>query len=138
MATTNSESAPAYGQLRLAAQDPEVEHSASGSNGFTVKFALEGTNLLELQDVLTPRLAGVGVERISRSGMTITLYGVEEGRESEVFHEVQSGIDDVNRARRAAADDAEDRRSATAAAGAISDARLKTVRESFRAARQTP
>jgi hypothetical protein len=134
----NPDSAPAYGKLRLAAKDPEVEHAASGSERFTVKFALEGTNLLELENALAPRLADVGVERISRSGMTITLYGVEHGREGEVFHEVQSGIDDVNRARRAAAEDAEGRRSATEAAGAVAEARLRDVRKSFQTARQTP
>jgi len=138
MATTSPDSATPSGQLRLAAKDPEVEHAASGSERFTVKFALEGTNLLELENALAPRLAGVGVERISRSGMTITLYGVEQGREGEVFHEVQAGIDEVNRTRRAAADDAEDRRSATEAAGAVADARLRSVREGFQTARQTP
>jgi hypothetical protein len=134
MATT-AQNGTRYRELTLADKDPEVEHSGSKSDRFSVTFGVEGTNLLELQNMLTPRLAGVGVERISRSGLTMTLYGVEQGREGEVFHEVAAAIDDVNRARRAAFSDAERRRSASEAANAASDVRLEEVRESFQAAR---
>jgi hypothetical protein len=137
MATVTSESGTPHGELRLADRDPEVTRSASGSDRFNVKFTLEGIDFLELQNVLTPRLAGVGVERMDRSGMTMMLYGIEQGREGEVLAEVEAAIDDVNRARKAAREDAEHQRSATEAADAVSEAQLQTVRDSFRSARQS-
>lgn len=137
MATVKSESATPHGELRLADRDPDVTHSASGSDRFNVKFTLEGVDVLELQNMLTPRLAGAGVERMSRSGMTVTLYGIEQGREGEVLAEVEGAIADVNRARKAAREDAEHQRSATDAAEAVSEAQLQTVRDSFRSARQS-
>jgi hypothetical protein len=135
MATTSSESANRYGRLRLADRDPEVE-PGSGSR-FNVKFAFEGTNLIEMQTALGPRLAAVGVARVTRSGMTITLYGVEQGREGDVFGAVQSALDDVNEARRVAQGDAEERRAASDAASAAADVRLEEVREGFHEARQS-
>ena len=123
-----------YGTLALADRNPEVEHSGSASGRFNVKFAIEGTNLLELQNVLTPRLAGVGVERVDRSGLTITLHGVEQGREGDVFHEVETAIDEVNQARAAAYAQAERRRSASEAADAAAEVQLQEVRASFQAA----
>jgi hypothetical protein len=68
MATITPEPATRDGQLRLADGDPEIKHSASGSDRFVVKFTLEGVHLLELQEALEPRLAGIGVERIHRFG----------------------------------------------------------------------
>jgi hypothetical protein len=100
-----------------------------------VKFTFKGTDLLQLQNVLAPRLAGIGVGRSSRVGMTITLYGVEEGRESEVLNEVQAAVDEVNRTRQAARENAEHERSSAEAAAAVSDAQLEAVRGSFRTAR---
>jgi hypothetical protein len=135
MAAVTSETA--HGELRLADKDLDITRSASGSDQFNVQFTLEGVNFLELQNVLTPCLAGVGVERIDRSGMTMTLYGVEQGREGEVLAEVEGAIADVNRARKAAREDAERQRSATEAADAISEAQLQTVRERFKAARKS-
>ena len=135
MATDTQESISPNGQLKLADRDLEVTHSASGSDRFNVKFTLTGINLLELQNVLAPRLAGVGVERLSRSGTTITLFGIEQGREAEVLSEVEGAIVDVNRARQAARDDAEHQRSVTEAADAVSEAQLQAVRDSFDAAR---
>jgi hypothetical protein len=131
MATTSPESANRYGRLRLVDRDPEVE-PGSGSR-FNVNFAFEGTNLIEMQTALGPRLAAIGVARVARSGMTITLYGVEQGRESDVFGAVQSALDEVNNARRVAQGDAEERRAASAAA----DVRLQEVREGFHEARQS-
>jgi hypothetical protein len=55
MATITPESIAPDGGLRLADIDPEVEHYASGSDRFVVKFTLKGTDLLELQNVLAPR-----------------------------------------------------------------------------------
>jgi hypothetical protein len=57
-----------------------------------VTFTLEGAHLLELQEALEPRLAGIGVERMHRFGMTVSLSGVEEGREAEVYAEIQAAI----------------------------------------------
>jgi hypothetical protein len=135
MATITPESTAPDGGLRLADIDPEVEHYAPGSDRFVVKFTFKGTDLLQLQNVLAPRLAGIGVGRSSRVGMTITLYGVEQGRESEVLNEVQAAVDEVNRTRQAARESAEHERSASEAAAAVSDAQLEAVRESFRTAR---
>jgi hypothetical protein len=135
MATITPESAAPDGGLRLADIDPEVEHYAPGSDRFVVKFTFKGTDLLQLQNVLAPRLAGIGVGRSSRIGMTITLYGVEQGRESEVYAEVKVAVDEVNRTRQAARENAEHERSASEAAAAVSDAQLEAVRESFRTAR---
>lgn len=135
MATTSSDSTNGYGRLRLVDRDPEVE-PGSGSR-FNVKFAFEGTNLMEMQTALEPRLPAMGVERITRSGMTITLYGVERGREGDVFGEVQSALDDVNKARRMAQGDAEERRAASDAAAAAGDVRLQEVRDGFHEARQS-
>jgi hypothetical protein len=64
-------------------------------------------------------------------------YGVEHGREAEVFHELQAAIDDVNRAREAAWEDVEHRRSTTEAAAVVSEAQLQAVRESFETARRS-
>jgi hypothetical protein len=136
MATITPESTAPDGGLRLADVDPEVEHYASGSDRFVVKFTLKGTDLLQLQNVLAPRLAGVGVGRSSRIGMTISLYGVEQGREGEVFALVQAGIDEVNRARRAARESEKHERSASEAAAVISEAQLEAVREGFRTCRR--
>jgi hypothetical protein len=135
MATITPESAAPDGGLRLADIDPEVEHYAPGSDRFVVKFTFKGTDLLQLQNVLAPRLAGIGVGRSSRVGMTITLYGVEQGRESEVYAEVKVAVDEVNRTRQAARENAEHERSASEAAAAVSDAQLEAVRENFQAAR---
>jgi hypothetical protein len=135
MATMTPESTAPDGGLRLADIDPEVEHYAAGSDRFVVKFTFKGTDLLQLQNVLAPRLAGIGVGRSTRVGMTITLYGVEQGRESEVLNEVQAAVDEVNRTRQAARENAEHERSASEAAAALSDAQLEAVRESFRTAR---
>ena len=134
MATTSSDTTNRYGRLRLVDRDPGVE-PGSGSR-FNVKFAFEGTNLIEMQTALGPRLAAMGVERVTRSGMTITLHGVEPGREADVFGEVQSALDDVNKARRLAQGDAEERRAASDAASAAADVRLEDVRGGFHAARQ--
>ena len=134
MATTTPESR--YGRLRLVDRDPEVDRAESGSR-FNVKFAFEGTHLLEVQNALVPRLAAMGVERVTRSGMTITLYGVEQGREGEVFAEVQSAVEDVNKARRTAQGDADDQRAASDAASAAGEVQLQEVREGFHAARQS-
>ena len=136
MATVLAESATSQDKLRLAKKDPEVARSASASDRFTVTFTLEGTRLLELQDLLAARLAGIGVERVSRMGMRMSLYGVVHGREGEVFHELQAAIDDVNRAREAEWEDMEHRRSATEAAAAVSETQLQAVRESFETARR--
>ncbi len=122
--------------LKLANKDPEVTHSGSGDR-FTVKFTMEGVALLELQNVLTPRLAAVGVERISRFGMTMSLHGVEAGRESEVFHAVATAIEDVNTLRETARDERERSRSAAEAADARAEGRLETVRQGFHAARES-
>ncbi len=120
--------------LRLADTDPEVTHSGSGDR-FTVKFTMEGVDLLEMQNVLAPRLAAVGVERISGFGMTMSLYGVEAGREGEVFHELESAIVDVNRLRESARDERERSRSAAEAAEVLAEGRLEKVRDGFHAAR---
>jgi hypothetical protein len=47
--------------LKLADEDFDVTHSGSGDR-FTVKFAIEGTDLLELQNLLRLRLAAVRVQ----------------------------------------------------------------------------
>lgn len=135
MATINP-SRNGHAELKLAAKDPEVTHSGSGDR-FTVKFTMEGVDLLELENVLKPRLAAVGVERISRFGMTIALYGVEQGRESEVFHELETAIEDVNTLRQEARDDGERRRSAAEAADVAAEGRLETVRQGFNSARES-
>jgi hypothetical protein len=67
---TSTPSTDGEADLRLADADPEVTRSGSG-DPFMVKFTMEGIDLLELQNVLRPRLAAVGVERISRLGMTM-------------------------------------------------------------------
>jgi hypothetical protein len=136
MATITPESTAPDGGLRLADMDPEVEHYAAGSDRFVVKFTFKGSDLLQLQNVLAPRLAGVGVGRSSRVGMTISLYGVEQGREAEVFAEVEAAIAEVNRTRQAARENAEHERSASEAAAVVSEAQLEAVRESFRTARR--
>jgi hypothetical protein len=135
MATITPESTAPDGGLRLADVDPEVEHYASASDRFVVKFTFKGTDLLQLQNVLAPRLAGVGVGRSTRIGMTISLYGVAQGREDEVFAVVQDAIEEVNRSRQAARENEEHDRSALEAAAVISEAELEAVRESFRTAR---
>ena len=135
MATVTPESTAPDGGLRLADIDPEVERYASGSDRFVVKFTFKGTDLLQLQNVLAPRLAGVGVGRSTRAGMTISLYGVEQGREGEVFAEIQAALEEVNRTRQAARDNAEHERTASEAAAVVSEAQLESVRESFRTAR---
>lgn len=136
MATVTPESAPLDGELRLADTDPEIKHSPSNSDRFVVKFTLEGIHLRQLQEALEPRLAGIGVERIHRFGMTVSLSGVEQGREAEVYAEIQAAIEEVNRARAGAREDAEHERSASEAAAAVSEAQLQAVGESFRAARR--
>jgi hypothetical protein len=135
MATITS-STERQADLRLAGTDPEVSHSGSGDR-FTVKFTMEGVDLLELQNILAPRLAAVGVERISRFGMTMSLHGVEAGRESEVFHELETAIEDVNRRRENARDERERSRSAAEAADALAEGRLEKVRDGFQAARES-
>jgi hypothetical protein len=137
MATITPESAPRDGKLRLADSDPKIQRSASGSDRFVVTFTLEGVHLLELQEALEPRLAGIGVERIHRFGMTVSLSGDEEGREAEVYAEIQAAIEEVNQARSAARQTAEHERSASEAAAAVSEAQLQAVGESFRAARRS-
>jgi hypothetical protein len=121
--------------LRLASKDPEVTHSGSGDR-FTVTFTMEGVALRELQNVLGPRLAKMGVERISRFGMTMSLHGVEAGREGEVFHELATAIEDVNTLRENARDERERSRSAAEAADALAEDRLEKVRDGFHAARE--
>lgn len=136
MATITPDSAARDGELRLADRDPEIQHSASNADRFVVKFTLEGVHLLELQEALEPRLAGIGVDRIHRFGMTVSLSGVEQGREAEVYAEIQAAIEEVNRARRAARENAEHDRSASQAAATVSEANLQAVGASFRAARR--
>jgi hypothetical protein len=69
--------------------------------------------------------------------MTMSLSGVEQGREAEVYDEIQAAIEEVNQARSAASETAEHERSASEAAAAVSGARLQAVGESFRAARRS-
>ena len=121
--------------LRLASKDPEV--TPGSGDRFTVKFTMEGVALRELQNVLAPRLAAVGVERISRFGMTMSLHGVEAGREGEVFHELATAIEDVNRLRETARDERERSRSAAEAADALAEGRLEKVRDGFHAAQDS-
>ena len=135
MATITPEATAPDGGLTLTDTDPEVEHYAPGSDRFVVKFKFIGPDLLQLQNVLAPRLAGIGVGRSTRTGMTISLYGVEHGREGEVLAEVQRAIDEVNQTRQAGRDNAERERSAVEAAAVISETELEAVRESFRTAR---
>jgi len=136
MATITSEATAPDGRLTLADTDPEIEHP--GSDRFVVKFRFTGPDLLQLQNVLAPRLAGIGVGRSTRTGMTISLYGVEHGREGEVLAEVQRAIDEVNQTRQAGRDNAERERAAVDAAGVLSEVQLEAVRESFRTARCEP
>jgi hypothetical protein len=138
MATITLESAALDGELRLADVGPEIRHSAADSDRFVVTFTLEGVHLLELQQVLEPRLLSVGVERVRRTGMTFSLYGVEQGREAEVYAELQAAIAEVNQGRGAAREKAEHERSAWEAAAAFSAAQLEAVREGFEAARRPP
>ena len=130
MAATHSSTKGNIPDLRLAASDPKVTPSSSGDR-FSVQFTMEGVDLLELANVLRPRLAAVGVQRLSRFGMTMSLHGVEEGHEGKVFHELQAAIDDVNAARAASRDDRERRRSETEAAATVSQGRADRVREAF-------
>jgi hypothetical protein len=138
MATQAPEATAPDGGLTLADADPDVEHYAPGSDRFVVRFRFKGPDLLQLQNVLTPRLAGIGVGRSTRTGMTISLYGVEHGREGEVLAEVQRAIDEVNQARQAGRENAERERAAVDAAGVLSEAQVDAVRESFRTARCEP
>jgi hypothetical protein len=120
--------------LKLVDEDFDVTHSGSGES-FTVKFAMEGADLLELQNMLRPRLAAVGVRGITRVGMTMSLYGVEAGREGEVFAELENAIDDVNKLRRRASDARRRSQSADDAAGVVAEKRLGKVQDGFRSAR---
>jgi hypothetical protein len=119
--------------LKLADEDFDVTHSGSGDR-FTVKFTMEGADLLELQNFLRLRLAAVRVQ-VTRIGMTMSLCGVEAGREGEVFAELETAIDEVNKLRQRARDERQRSQSATDAAGVIAEERLETVRDMFRAAR---
>ena len=121
--------------LRLADQELEVAPAAGSSGRFTVKVALEGPDLLELQNVLTPRMAAVGVDRVSRVGTTLSLYGVAPGREHEVFEVLRTAIADVNDLRKTVRDDRERSRAADDDATAVREADLETVKQRFRAAR---
>jgi hypothetical protein len=120
--------------LKLVDEDFDVTHSGSGDT-FTVKFTMEGADLLELQNVLRPRLAAVGVQGVTRVGMTMSLYGVEAGREDEVFAELENAIDEVNELRQRARDERQRSQSATDAAGVIAEERLGKVQDGFRTAR---
>ena len=120
--------------LKLVDEDFDVTHSGSGDS-FTVKFTMEGADLLELQNMLRPRLAAVGVRGITRVGMTMSLYGVEAGREGEVFTELENAIDEVNTLRRRASDEHRRSQSADDAAGVVAEKRLGKVQDGFRSAR---
>ena len=120
--------------LKLVDEDFDVTHSGSGES-FTVKFTMEGADLLELQNMLRPRLAAVGVRGITRVGLTMSLYGVEAGREGEVFAELENAIDEVNTLRRRAGDERRRSQSADDAAGAVAEKRLGKVQDGFRSAR---
>jgi hypothetical protein len=124
-------------ELRLSTTDPEVEPMASRPGRFMVKFKLEGVDLLELETLISPRLAAVGVGAISRFGLTISLYGVQPGREAEIHTVVQGAIDDVNRARGEARVRAAHDRSVSEEAAAASEVELRTVTETFQAARRS-
>jgi hypothetical protein len=127
----------AINELRLSTSDPEVEPMASRPGRYLVKFKLEGVDLLELETLISPRLAAVGVDAISRFGLTVSLYGVEPGREAEIQKVVQGAIDDVNRARGAARLRAGRDRSASEEAANASGIALRAVTESFHAARHS-
>ena len=134
--TTTDPATNGHHDLRLANRDPEIAHSGSGE-GFTVTFTMEGFDLLELENALRPRLAAVGVKRISRFGMTMSLYGVEAGREGEVFHLLETAIEDVNALRQSARDERERSRAASEAAEAVAEGQLENVKDAFHAARQS-
>jgi hypothetical protein len=121
------------GELRLSKSDPEVEPMNSRPGRFTVKFKLDGVDLLELETAISPRLAAVGVDAIRRFGMTVSLDGVEPGREAEIQKVVQGAIDDVNRARGEARERAAHDRSASEEAAEASDVELRTVTKTFQA-----
>jgi hypothetical protein len=72
MATITPEATATDGGLTLADTDPEVEHFAPGSDRFVVTFRFIGPDLLQLQNVLAPRLAGIGVGRSTRTAKTIS------------------------------------------------------------------
>jgi hypothetical protein len=122
--------------LKLADEDFDVTRSGS-CDGFTVKFTMEGADLLELQNVLGPRLAAVRVRGMTRVGMTMSLYGVEAGREGEVYTEIRAAIDEVNELRRRARDKRERSQSATEAADVVAGERLEKVQDGFRTARRS-
>jgi len=137
MAPRTPRSSVTDGSLMLVDGNPRVTHADSQeSDRFTVTFTLKGTDLLALENVLAPRLARIGVERITRVGMKISLDGVRQGREAEVLDTVQAAIDDVNDARAAARAQAREVRAAAAAAAVVSEDRLEAVRSGFRAARE--
>lgn len=119
--------------LKLADEDFDVTHSGSGDR-FTVKFTMEGAGPLELQNLLRLRLAAVRVQ-VTRIGMTMSLCGVEAGREAEVFTELETAIDDINKLRRRASNERERSPAATEAAGVVAEDRLEKVRDGFRTAR---
>jgi hypothetical protein len=119
--------------LKLGDEDFDVTHSGSG-NRFTVRFTMEGADLLELQNLLRLRLAALRVQ-VTRVGMTMSLCGVEAGREGEVFAELETAIDEVNKLRQRARDERQRSQSATDAAGIIAEERLGKVQDGFRAAR---
>jgi len=96
---------------------------------------MEGADLLELQNVLRPRLAAVGVRGVTRVGMTMSLYGVEAGREDEVFAALENAIDEVNTRRKRARDERVRSQSASDAADVVAGERLGKVQDGFRTAR---
>jgi hypothetical protein len=67
--------------------------------------------------------------------MAMSLCGVEAGREAEVFTELETSIDDINKLRRWARNERERSSAATGAAGVVAEDRLGKVRDGFRTAR---
>ncbi|HEV3484779.1 MAG TPA: hypothetical protein VG106_05185, partial [Vicinamibacterales bacterium] len=73
----------------------------------------------------------------------MSLYGVEAGRESEVFHEVETAIEDVNGLRQNARHDRERSRPTAEAGDALAERRLEAVTDveavtdGFHAARES-
>jgi hypothetical protein len=120
--------------LKLASRDFGVARGTRAR--FTVTFGVDGAGLLELLEVLRPRLVAIGVDGVSRFGRTMSLYGVEAGQETAVLREIEAAIAHVNGERRASRADSERSRPVGDAAEIAAEGRLEVVKAAFRAARE--
>jgi regulator of protease activity HflC (stomatin/prohibitin superfamily) len=121
------------GGIRLSAADPKVEPWPAGHGTYIVTFRLEGEKPFDvLHDPIKSRAEEAGFQIVRVEYDSVSLSGVQEGREAEAQKAVEDGIAEVTERRRERREQIERERPVREAEKRQKAEALERVREAFR------